>query len=156
MPNTSNTLIKPRPYLSDTEFPAAFVRHFSPVRFGRSRRGLVDYVLDSLELSLYCTYATGEPIPSEAIWSIIADENGGRVLQAGEVSDAEGYIVTERPARGDLATHWNLPRRLTYRQKLSQRILEQLLDEIRSQAIEATQEFEELIRNKLNTIECGL
>lgn len=140
--------------ISETEFPTAFVRHFRPVRFGRSRKGLVDYVLDQLELALYCTYATGDLIPSDAIWSLFTDERGGRFLLAGEKANAEGYVVTEHPAKDHFSNRWELQRRLTYRQKLSRRLLEDLLQEIRSQSLDTKHAVETLLECKLDAIGC--
>ena len=114
------------------ELPSRFARRYRPVRVHADEKGLATFALDEYGLRFFRIMATGTAVPAQAIWSIVrntADETGMQ-LAIGRRDESLGYVVCEvLYASADPATY-PVPRRLTYRAKVTIAALQALLHDL--------------------------
>ena len=54
------------------DLPETFIRTFGPVRVAPSGNGLPAYLFDAYGLRFFRQSVTADPVPSNAVWSVIA------------------------------------------------------------------------------------
>jgi hypothetical protein len=114
------------------EMPGTFARRYNPVRVHPDEQGLAAFVLDEYGLRFFRIMVTGCPVPAQAIWSIVrrAADCAALHLVAGRHDDSRGYVVCDVPyTSGDVAAYL-VPRRLTFRAKVTIAALQALLHDL--------------------------
>jgi hypothetical protein len=114
------------------DLPGPFARQYRPVRVHPHEKGLAAFVLDDYGLRFFRIMATRSPVAQEAVWSLVHHpvESPALQLVSGRREDASGYLVCEVPhASGDPAAY-PVPRRLSYRAKVTIAALQGLLHDL--------------------------
>ena len=111
------------------DLPDAYVRKYQPVRVSSRDKGLRAYVFDRNGLWFFRQSVTAEQVPSDAVWSIVA-EGPSAVLRAGEHPEASGFLVSQQSLAPFAPTDYPLPRRLTYRQRVRQSVIKSVIDDL--------------------------
>jgi hypothetical protein len=92
--------------------------------------------------------ATAESVPPEAVWSLIERESWGPMLVPDEIPDSLGCVVTETWRAGEERPVWELPRRLTYRQRVRRSLINSVIEDLRGAALETPAAVEEHLRRQ--------
>lgn len=130
------------------DLPESFIRRYRPVRVTAREKGVSAYLFDEYGLRFYRQSTTAEPVPADAVWSVIAD--GPTVwLRAGEYRDALSFLISERRADPTGKAEFPLPRRLTYRQRVQCSILESLIRDLAAAPCHVPTEVMALLRERL-------
>ncbi|MGA2253506.1 MAG: hypothetical protein ABSG53_02500 [Thermoguttaceae bacterium] len=114
------------------ELPSRFAQRYRPVRVHAHEKGLAAFALDEYGLRFFRIMATGSPVPAQAIWSIVRDtaNETGMQLAIGRREESLGYVVCEvLYSSADPATY-PVPRRLSYRAKVTIATLQALLHDL--------------------------
>jgi hypothetical protein len=114
------------------ELPSLFARRFRPVRVHVHEKGLAAFALDEYGLRFFRIMATGSPVHAQAIWSIVrntADETGVQLV-IGRHDEPLGYVVCENLYDSADPATYPLPRRQTYRAKVTIAALQALLHDL--------------------------
>jgi hypothetical protein len=114
------------------ELPSRFAERYRPVRVHQHEHGLAAFALDEYGLRFFRMMATGATVPPQAIWSLSRHSAESTLVQlvSGRHADAIGYVVCERPhVYADPAVH-PVPRRLSYRAKVTIAALQSLLSDL--------------------------
>ena len=114
------------------ELPSRFAQRYRPVRVHAHEKGLAAFALDEYGLRFFRIMATASPVPAQAIWSIVRDPTDRSVMQlvAGRHEDTLGYVVCEVPHTAADPETYPVPRRLTYRAKVTIATLQALLHDL--------------------------
>jgi len=114
------------------ELPEAFARHYRPVRVHSHEKGLAAFVLDEYGLRFFRIMATRAAVPKEAVWSLIRRTAKHPTLQlvSGRRDNAAGYLVCEIPCDPADPVSFPVPRRLSYRAKVTIAALQTLLHDL--------------------------
>jgi hypothetical protein len=114
------------------ELPARFAERYRPVRVHPHEKGLAAFALDEYGLRFFRIMATGTAVPTQAIWSLVRHpvECAAVQLVSGRREDALGYVVCEVPHASADPAAYPVPRRLTYRAKVTIAALQALLRDL--------------------------
>ena len=118
--------------LRHCQLPAPFAERYRPVRVHPHEKGLAAFALDEYGLRFFLTMATGTPVPSQAIWSLVPYPADCAAVQlvSGRGEGALGYVVCEVPRGSTDPAAYPVPRRLTYRAKVTIAALQALLHDL--------------------------
>lgn len=134
----------------DTDLPAPFIRAFRPVIANQKEKGLRRYLFDDYGLEFYRRLVTADKVTPGAIWSVArVPGNNTLRLMAGHGLESVGFVITEVPCGQKARTIWELPRRLTYRQRVHQHAVKSIIDELLRAPIAVPQELLELLHARM-------
>jgi hypothetical protein len=114
------------------ELPSRFAQRYRPVRAHAHEKGLAAFALDEYGLRFFRSMATGNSVPAQAIWSIVRNAANGTGMQLaiGRHDESLGYVVCEFPCDSSDPATYPVPRRLTYRAKVTIATLQALLHDL--------------------------
>jgi hypothetical protein len=114
------------------ELPSRFAQRYRPVRVHAHEKGLAAFALDEYGLRFFRIMATRNPVPHEAVWSLIRPTAARPAMQliSGRHEDASAYFVCEIPHASADPAAYPVPRRLSYRAKVMIATLQALMHDL--------------------------
>jgi hypothetical protein len=136
------------------ELPSRFAQRYRPVRVHSHEKGLAAFALDEYGLRFFRIMATGSPVHAQAIWSIVrntADETGMQ-LAIGRRDESLGYVVCENLYAADNPATYSVPRRQTYRAKVTIATLQALLRDLADNPAETDADVLGFIQRRIDQL----
>ena len=121
------------PNLAKYVLPSRSIERYRPVKSHPHEKALGGHFFDPNAARFYIRMATVDPVPPEAIWTVLPSAPGTR--QIGIVSGlreeaALGYVICQVPFAAGEHLEFPLARQLTYRARLRIITLQSLLDDL--------------------------
>jgi hypothetical protein len=139
--------------LRNFELPGAFAQRYRPVRVHPQERGLAAFVLDEYGLRFFRLMATGAPVLDGAIWSIVQQAQSASIqLLPRRCRHALAYVVCELPNASAEPTPYPIPRRLTFRAKVTIAALQSLLNDLAHHPAESAGDVTALIEHRIDQL----